>query len=170
MLKIVAIGVAGFVGVSLLGLQGVAVWKKQDNIGKAAFEMVAYHRTSPRQAERHTKMALRACLREKAGGKVPEYLVQFLSDPMMKGYRFAAKHNVTSMDDPEVVAFKKSLTDKVFKDALKLGRRLHKENKQTKERTTDLLRTMRWDQSWVGKCVAQKVEQIRKKEAPRQAG
>ena len=131
--------------------------------------MVEYHRASPKKAERHTKMALRGCLREKAGGKVPDYLIKFLAGPLIQGYRFAAKNGISSIDDPKVVAFKEDLTKDVLKDAVKLGRRLHKEKPDVRERSLDLLKALRWDQRSVPTCVAKTVEKIRKREGPKAA-
>ena len=67
-MKWIMFGLVGFVGVGLVGLQGVAVHKNEENYGKGVVTTVEFYQSNPGQTRRWVEAAIETCLTQRGEG------------------------------------------------------------------------------------------------------
>lgn len=141
MFRMIVIGFFSFIGISLFALQGLATWKKQDNYRKGFVGTIELYKSSPFEAQRLTKQATQTCLEDQAGGKLPAYYVDIMTDSIAATFRFASENDFDSSQDPVAQEFVSEIKQTMSARIDEIARRMEREPESVQRR---LNKSMDW--------------------------
>ncbi|MCP4315859.1 MAG: hypothetical protein GY789_07510 [Hyphomicrobiales bacterium] len=161
-MRMFMLGLFGFIFAGLAGLQGLAVYKREDNAGKAMAGTIALYQESPSQTRRLIKVAVRECLENEAGGELPGYYTDLMSNLMVKTIRFAGDNEFDSTDDPKVQTFVAELSETTMANSEVLLRLLKREPLDVRKRMVTLVERLEGKPTAVARCMGSKVMRMSK--------
>lgn len=160
-MKWMMIGIAA-IAVPLIGLQGMAVHKSEENYGKAVFDTVELYKAEPLNVGGYIKKAVRICLEARAETELPDYFTTHIYRTIKMGIAFAAENDINSTDDPAVQAFIEGESDRLRSKADALADRIAKEPPQRQEAMNRALDWMASDRKSMARCFGPKVVKMAK--------
>lgn len=153
MLKMIATGLLVFGVVAITVLNGVAVHKREENIGSARVDLIEKYRVSPSAARLELVSAVSHCVPEEITGKVPSYVSDLLVDSIESGVIFLGANDIESSSDPRAVKFIEQSKKLVASKSLNVAGRLSNELADVQKRSEKLVDILNDDHEKFDRCV-----------------
>ncbi|MEM8688562.1 MAG: hypothetical protein AAGF81_14610 [Pseudomonadota bacterium] len=141
MFRMIAIGFCSLIGVTLFGLQGLATWQKQDTDKNGVLGIVELYKSAPGEAERLTTLAMKTCLEDRSGGKLPAYYTDIMAGSAAAAFRTDSQNGFDTTQDPAVQTFVAEIQEAVSGRVSKIAKRMTKEPQDVQNR---LNASMNW--------------------------
>lgn len=153
MFKLILGGIVGFIVIGLIGLNGVAKFKIEQDAGEGVTEIVALYKVSKLDAKKQMARGMKICLKNIAKGKVPSYVHKFFVDGFMTTVHFLAKNGKISLSDDKYKEHKKTILPVLLKQVRILDRRLLRENRKTQKRIDSIFVQIQRDDKLLATCI-----------------
>ncbi len=147
----------GLVFSAWMGLQGVAVHKSEDSVLASIDHTIDLYKRSAANTRALIKVAVKECLHERAGGKLPSYLTNYLADLTILPIRYAANNDIDTVEDPKVKKYLAKTIDSVERGARAIEKRIKGEPKAVQDRVAKIESWARIDGPGLFRCVTPKV-------------